>query len=149
MTVATAMTELGTVAQAATATLGVRASLIYSAPPEQVPAFPAVVMYWASSTFEQFPFGQVATGQQLEQATVTVLYLASTPTLARAHPAVLAFVDAFRDLIAAHQNLGGTVRQVRLVRASIGEVEWNGNDYMGAELTLEADLYHATAWVEA
>ncbi|NBW66974.1 hypothetical protein EBR44_14620, partial [bacterium] len=78
-----------------------------------------------------------------------VTYLTNLPTIARAHPAVLAFVDAYRSLIASNQNLGNGVRQVRLTRASIGMQDYNGNEYVGAELTLEMDLYHATTWVEA
>lgn len=149
MTVVDALTQLGTVAQAATVALGVRASLIFSQPPEQLAALPAVVHHWSSSTFDQYPFGQVPTGFQFEQATITVMYLTNLPTMARAHPAVLAFVDAYRALIAANQDLANTVRQVRLTRATIGMVEYNGNEFMGADLTLECDLYHATTWVEA
>ena len=149
MTVVAALTQLGTVAQAATVALGVRANLIFSQPPEQLAALPAVVHHWSSSTFDQYPFGQVPTGYQFEQATLTVMYLTNLPTMARAHPAVLAFVDAYRALIAANQDLGNTVRQVRLTRASIGMVEYNGNEFMGADLTLECDLYHTTTWVEA
>ena len=149
MTVSAALTQLGTVAQAATTALGVRANLIFSQPPEQLAALPAVVHHWASSTFDQYPFGQVPTGYQFEQATLTVMYLTNLPTMARAHPAVLEFVNAYRALIAANQNLAHTVRQVRLTRASIGMVEYNGNEFMGADLTLELDLYHATTWVEA
>ena len=89
------------------------------------------------------------TGFQFEQATITVMYLTNLPTMSRAHPAVLAFVDAYRALIAANQDLANTVRQVRLTRATIGMVEYNGNEFMGADLTLECDLYHATTWVEA
>jgi hypothetical protein len=149
MTVAAALTQLGTVAQAATATLAVRANLIYSAPPEQVPAYPAVVMQYGGSTFDQFPFGQVPNHTQFEQATIEVRYLSGLPTIARAHAAILTFIDAFRALIAANQNLGNGVRQVRLTRATIGQIDYNGNEYVGAELTLECDLYHATTWVEA
>ena len=149
MTVVAALTQLGTVAQAATVALGVRANLIFAQPPEQLAALPAVVHHWSSSTFDQYPFGQVPTGFQFEQATITVMYLTNLPTMARAHPAVLAFVDAYRALIAANQDLANTVRQVRLTRATIGMVEYNGNEYVGAELTLEMDLYHATTWVEA
>lgn len=149
MTVVAALTQLGTVAQAATVALGVRANLIFSQPPEQLAALPAVVHHWSSSTFDQYPFGQVPTGFQFEQATITVMYLTNLPTMARAHPAVLAFVDAYRALIAANQDLANTVRQVRLTRATIGMVEYNGNEFMGADLTLECDLYHATTWVEA
>ena len=149
MTVVAALTQLGTVAQAATVALGVRASLIFSQPPEQLAALPAVVHHWSSSTFDQYPFGQVPTGFQFEQATITVMYLTNLPTMSRAHPAVLAFVDAYRALIAANQDLANTVRQVRLTRATIGMVEYNGNEFMGADLTLECDLYHATTWVEA
>ena len=149
MTVVDALTQLGTVAQAATVALGVRANLIFSQPPEQLAALPAVVHHWSSSTFDQYPFGQVPTGFQFEQATITVMYLTNLPTMSRAHPAVLAFVDAYRALIAANQDLANTVRQVRLTRASIGMVEYNGNEFMGADLTLECDLYHATTWVEA
>lgn len=149
MTVVDALTQLGTVAQAATVALGVRASLIFSQPPEQLAALPAVVHHWSSSTFDQYPFGQVPTGFQFEQATITVMYLTNLPTMSRAHPAVLAFVDAYRALIAANQDLANTVRQVRLTRATIGMVEYNGNEFMGADLTLECDLYHATTWVEA
>ena len=151
MTVAAALTQLGTVAQAAATSLGVRANLIYSAPPEQIPAFPAVVCHWASSAFDQFPFGTTAaTGYQHETATITVMYFANASTLPRAHPSVLAFLDAFRALIAANQNLNDSVRQVRLTRASIGQLDYNGNDgYLGCEITLECDLYHATTWVEA
>ena len=149
MTVVDALTQLGTVAQAATVALGVRASLIFSQPPEQLAALPAVVHHWSSSTFDQYPFGQVPTGYQFEQATITVMYLTNLPTMSRAHPAVLAFVDAYRALIAANQDLANTVRQVRLTRATIGMVEYNGNEFMGADLTLECDLYHATTWVEA
>lgn len=149
MTVVAALTQLGTVAQAATAALGVRANLIFAQPPEQLAALPAVVHHWSSSTFDQYPFGQVPTGFQFEQATITVMYLTNLPTMARAHPAVLAFVDAYRALIAANQDLANTVRQVRLTRATIGMVEYNGNEFMGADLTLECDLYHATTWVEA
>ncbi len=149
MTVTAAITRLGVVAAAATVALDVRATLIYTAPPEQIPAFPALVIQYASSTFDLFPFGQVPTGQQFEQASVTILYLTSLGTIARAQTAVLAFVDAFRDLIAANQNLNGTIRQVRLTRATMGTVDYNGNDYVGAELTLEMDVYHATTWVEA
>jgi hypothetical protein len=149
VTVVDALTQLGIVAQAATVALGVRASLIFSQPPEQLAALPAVVHHWSSSTFDQYPFGQVPTGFQFEQATITVMYLTNLPTMARAHPAVLAFVDAYRALIAANQDLANTVRQVRLTRATIGMVEYNGNEFMGADLTLECDLYHATTWVEA
>lgn len=149
MTVVAALTQLGTVAQAATVALGVRANLIFSQPPEQLAALPAVVHHWSSSTFDQYPFGQVPTGFQFEQATITVMYLTNLPTMSRAHPAVLAFVDAYRALIAANQDLANTVRQVRLTRATIGMVEYNGNEFMGADLTLECDLYHATTWVEA
>tara|TARA_R110000868_G_scaffold318982_1_gene579730 strand:- start:9441 stop:9890 length:450 start_codon:yes stop_codon:yes gene_type:complete len=149
MTVVAALTQLGTVAQAATVALGVRANLIFSQPPEQLAALPAVVHHWSSSTFDQYPFGQVPTGFQFEQATITVMYLTNLPTMSRAHPAVLAFVDAYRALIAVNQDLANTVRQVRLTRASIGMVEYNGNEFMGADLTLECDLYHATTWVEA
>ena len=149
MTVVAALTQLGTVAQAATVALGVRANLIFSQPPEQLAALPAVVHHWSSSTFDQYPFGQVPTGVQFEQATITVMYLTNLPTMSRAHPAVLAFVDAYRALIAANQDLANTVRQVRLTRATIGMVEYNGNEFMGADLTLECDLYHATTWVEA
>jgi hypothetical protein len=149
VTVVDALTQLGTVAQAATVALGVRASLIFSQPPEQLAALPAVVHHWSSSTFDQYPFGQVPTGFQFEQATITVMYLTNLPTMSRAHPAVLAFVDAYRALIAANQDLANTVRQVRLTRATIGMVEYNGNEFMGADLTLECDLYHATTWVEA
>jgi len=149
MTVVDALTQLGTVAQAATVALGVRANLIFSQPPEQLAALPAVVHHWSSSTFDQYPFGQVPTGFQFEQATITVMYLTNLPTMARAHPAVLAFVDAYRALIAANQDLANTVRQVRLTRATIGMVEYNGKEFMGADLTLECDLYHATTWVEA
>jgi len=149
MTVVDALTQLGTVAKAATVALDVRASLIFSQPPEQLAALPAVVHHWSSSTFDQYPFGQVPTGFQFEQATITVMYLTNLPTMARAHPAVLAFVDAYRALIAANQDLANTVRQVRLTRATIGMVEYNGNEFMGADLTLECDLYHATTWVEA
>jgi hypothetical protein len=149
VTVVAALTQLGTVAQAATVALGVRANLIFSQPPEQLAALPAVVHHWSSSTFDQYPFGQVPTGFQFEQATITVMYLTNLPTMARAHPAVLAFVDAYRALIAANQDLANTVRQVRLTRATIGMVEYNGNEFMGADLTLECDLYHATTWVEA
>jgi hypothetical protein len=149
VTVVDALTQLGTVAQAATVALGVRASLIFSQPPEQLAALPAVVHHWSSSTFDQYPFGQVPTGYQFEQATITVMYLTNLPTMSRAHPAVLAFVDAYRALIAANQDLANTVRQVRLTRATIGMVEYNGNEFMGADLTLECDLYHATTWVEA
>jgi len=149
MTVVDALTQLGTVAKAATVALDVRASLIFSQPPEQLAALPAVVHHWSSSTFDQYPFGQVPTGFQYEQATITVMYLTNLPTMARAHPAVLAFVDAYRALIAANQDLANTVRQVRLTRATIGMVEYNGNEFMGADLTLECDLYHATTWVEA
>ena len=149
MTVVDALTQLGTVAQAATVALGVRANLIFSQPPEQLAALPAVVHHWSSSTFDQYPFGQVPTGYQFEQATITVMYLTNLPTMSRAHPAVLAFVDAYRALIAANQDLANTVRQVRLTRATIGMVEYNGNEFMGADLTLECDLYHATTWVEA
>jgi hypothetical protein len=149
MTVVAALTQLGTVAQAATVALGVRANLIFSQPPEQLAALPAVIHHWSSSTFDQYPFGQVPTGFQFEQATITVMYLTNLPTMARAHPAVLAFVDAYRALIAANQDLANTVRQVRLTRATIGMVEYNGNEFMGADLTLECDLYHATTWVEA
>ena len=149
MTVVAALTQLGTVAKAATVALDVRANLIFSQPPEQLAALPAVVHHWSSSTFDQYPFGQVPTGFQFEQATITVMYLTNLPTMARAHPAVLAFVDAYRALIAANQDLANTVRQVRLTRATIGMVEYNGNEFMGADLTLECDLYHATTWVEA
>jgi len=149
VTVSAALTQLGTVAQAATVALGVRANLIFSQPPEQLAALPAVVHHWSSSTFDQYPFGQVPTGFQFEQATITVMYLTNLPTMARAHPAVLGFVDAYRALIAANQDLANTVRQVRLTRATIGMVEYNGNEFMGADLTLECDLYHATTWVEA
>ena len=149
MTVIAALTQLGTVAQAASASLGVRANLIYTAPPDQVPAFPCVIHHWASSTFDQFPYGPVATGTQKEQATVTVMYLTNAATIARAHDPILGFVDAYRALIAANQSLANTVRQVRLHRASIGMVEYNGNEYVGAELTLELDLYHATTWIDA
>jgi hypothetical protein len=150
VTVAAALVELGTVAQDATEALGVRANLIYSAPPEQIPAFPAIVMYYSGSTYDQYPFGQVATGIQFEQATITVQYFASASTLARAHPAVLAFCDAFRVLIAAHQTLANTVRQVRMTRATIGQLDYNGKDgYHGCEVTLECDLYHATTFTEA
>jgi hypothetical protein len=149
VTVVAALTQLGTVAQAATVALGVRANLIFSQPPEQLAALPAVVHHWSSSTFDQYPFGQVPTGFQFEQATITVMYLTNLPTMSRAHPAVLAFVDAYRALIAANQDLANTVRQVRLTRATIGMVEYNGNEFMGADLTLECDLYHATTWVEA
>lgn len=149
MTVVAALTQLGTVAQAANVALGVRANLIFSQPPEQLAALPAVVHHWSSSTFDQYPFGQVPTGFQFEQATITVMYLTNLPTMSRAHPAVLAFVDAYRALIAANQDLANTVRQIRLTRASIGMVEYNGNEFMGADLTLECDLYHATTWVEA
>jgi hypothetical protein len=149
MTVVDALTQLGTVAKAATVALDVRASLIFSQPPEQLAALPAVVHHWSSSTFDQYPYGQVPTGFQFEQATITVMYLTNLPTMARAHPAVLAFVDAYRALIAANQDLANTVRQVRLTRATIGMVEYNGNEFMGADLTLECDLYHATTWVEA
>lgn len=149
MTVVDALTQLGTVAKAATVALDVRASLIFSQPPEQLAALPAVVHHWSSSTFDQYPYGQVPTGFQFEQATITVMYLTNLPTMARAHPAVLAFVDAYRAMIAANQDLANTVRQVRLTRATIGMVEYNGNEFMGADLTLECDLYHATTWVEA
>jgi hypothetical protein len=149
VTVVDALTQLGTVAQAATVALGGRANLIFSQPPEQLAALPAVVHHWSSSTFDQYPFGQVPTGFQFEQATITVMYLTNLPTMSRAHPAVLAFVDAYRALIAANQDLANTVRQVRLTRATIGMVEYNGNEFMGADLTLECDLYHATTWVEA
>jgi hypothetical protein len=149
VTVSAALTQLGTVAQAATASLGVRANLIVASPPDQLAAFPAVVHHWTSSTFDQYPYGQVPTGSQYEQATVLVTYLTNLATIARAHSAVLDFIDAYRTLIAGHQNLGDNVRQVRLTRASIGMQDYNGNEYVGAELTLELDLYHATAWVEA
>jgi hypothetical protein len=149
VTVVDALTQLGTVAKAATVALDVRASLIFSQPPEQLAALPAVVHHWSSSTFDQYPYGQVPTGFQFEQATITVMYLTNLPTMARAHPAVLAFVDAYRAMIAANQDLANTVRQVRLTRATIGMVEYNGNEFMGADLTLECDLYHATTWVEA
>ena len=149
MTVQAALTQLGTVAQAATVALGVRANLIFAAPPDQLAALPAVVHHWSSSSFDQYPYGQVPTGFQYEQATILVTYLTNLPTIARAHPAVLAFVNAYRSLIASNQNLGNGVRQVRLTRASIGLQDYNGNEYVGAELTLEMDLYHATTWVEA
>ena len=149
MTVAAALTQLNTVAQAATATLGVRANLIFAAPPDQIAAYPAIIHQWDSSTFDQFPFGPVATGMQKETAVISVTYLSGVATIARAHSAILAFVDAYRALIAANQNLTDSVRQIRLLRASAGMVEYNGNDFVGADLVLEADLYHATTWVEA
>ena len=149
MSVSGALARLAVVSQAATTALDVRANLIYSAPPDQLPSFPALVFQYASSTFDLYPFGQVPTGQCLERATLTASYLTNLGTISRAQAAVLAFITAFRAVIAANQNLNGECRQVRLTGANMGMVDYNGNDYVGCELTLELDLYHATTWVEA
>lgn len=151
MTVATALAALGTVLQAAAtaSTLGgVRATAVYATPPDTVAALPALVHAWDGSSFGQWPQDAVPNGTQRETATITCLVLTQAPTVARAHATVLGIVDAYRAVIAANQSLSGAVRQVRLVRASQDEVEYNGSQFLGATIALEADLWHATTWVE-
>lgn len=151
MSVTTALARLAVVLQAA-ANLnnlgGVRATAIYGTPPETVAALPALVHFWDSSSFGQWPQQSVPNGMQLETATITCLVLTKEPTMARAHATVLAVIDAYRDVLAANQVLNGTVRQVRLSRAAHDEVEYNGSSFHGATISLEADIYHTTTWVE-
>jgi len=68
--------------------------------------------------------------------------------MASAHATVLGVIDAYRTVLAANQGLNGTVRQVRLTRASHDEVEYNGSSFHGATITLEADIYFPTTWLE-
>jgi hypothetical protein len=151
VTVTTALARLATVLQtaaSASALGGVRATAVYGTPPETVAALPALVHYWDASSFGQWPQQTVPNGSQLETATITCLLLTKEPTMARAHATVLGVIDAYRTVLAANQGLNGTVRQVRLTRASHDEVEYNGSSFHGATITLEADIYFPTTWVE-
>lgn len=150
MTVLLALDDLATVLQAASSasTLDVRTTAIYGRPPEALPVMPAIIHRWESSRFGTWPYDQVPNGTQLEEATVSALILTGDPTASRAHTLILTLIGQYRSILSQNQSLGDAVRQVRITQARTDEIEWNGQVYHGAELSLEMSIYHTTVWSE-